>query len=75
MATKAVERDDPNSTWNKAGEHEPLFILRAQDITAAGLVIQWANRAAKHGVNAEKVEEAREIAAAMEAWPGRRMPD
>lgn len=74
MALKFEERQDEKSCWNKAKETEPLFILRAQDMIAPGLVIQWANRAAKNNVPAEKVAEARAIAEAMEKWPNRRMP-
>ena len=75
MATKAVERDDSESCWNKAKDDDILFILKGTDITAAGLVMQWANRAAKNGAPAKKVDEARRIAEAMEAWPTRKMPD
>lgn len=75
MAIKANERDDPQSAFNKAAEGEPLFILRGQDVTADGLVEQWANRAAKRGVSPEKVEEARAIARAMREWPTRKIPD
>lgn len=75
MAIKKTERDDPLSCFNKAFDGEPIFILRGQDLIAPGLVLQWANRAAKNGTPAEKVEEARKIAAAMEAWPVRKYPD
>ena len=75
MATKKQEQDDPTSTLNKAFPDEPLFILRAQDLSAPGLVMQWANRAAKNGCPEAKVAEARKIAEAMEKWPVRKMPD
>ena len=75
MATKQFEQDNEYSCFNKAAPDEPLFILRAQDRTAPGLVIQWANRARKLGASEAKVGEALLIAKAMEAWPNRKDPD
>jgi len=54
---------------------EPLFTLRARDLLAPSLVELWADTAEKHGVNAEKVEEARRHFDAMVAWPESRLPD
>lgn len=55
--------------------NEPIFVLRAQDALAPGLVRQWASEAARLGVNAVKVALAEQLAEAMEKWPGRRLPD
>lgn len=54
---------------------EPIFVLRAQDITADGLVDQWVNRAAKRGCPEAKVAGARLIAEAFRLWPKRKLPD
>jgi len=75
MGTKTFELTDPTSTLNKAFADEPIFILRAQDLTADGLVEQWANRAEKRGCPKDKCDEARRIAQAMRDWPVRKTPD
>jgi hypothetical protein len=65
-----------NSTaLSRAGDDEPIFVLRAQDVLAPDLVRGWAERAERAGCAAAKVTEARAIADAMERWPGRRLPD
>ena len=42
MTTKQEALSDPNSCWNKAAPDEPVFILRARDMTSPFLVRQWA---------------------------------
>lgn len=60
----------------KAADDEPVFTLRAQDISAPALVRAWANKAAGHlGYTHPKVIEAIKLAEAMEAWPNRKHPD
>lgn len=59
----------------KANDAEPVFVLRAQDIHAAGLIEQWADLAEEDGCPADKVADARNVVAAMRAWPKRRYPD
>jgi hypothetical protein len=59
----------------KAGDTEPIFVLRAQDTLAAAVVRFWADEAEKAGANAAKIAEAREVADAMEQWPTRKIPD
>jgi len=59
----------------KAAPDEPVFILRAQDKLAAGLVYRWATQAEQHGCPVEKVREARELAEVMGNWPHRKYPD
>lgn len=55
---------------------EPVFVLRAQDITAAGFVMAWANNLAHlTGVFSPKADEALDIAREMEAWPTQKVPD
>lgn len=66
------------SSLERAGEDEPVFVLRAQDMLAPELVREWVFRARINGVPKEKVEEARGIADAMEDWQvanHRKMPD
>lgn len=41
MATKAEERSNSESPWNKAKDDEPLFILRGQDETASYTIASW----------------------------------
>jgi len=56
-------------------EDEPVFLLRAQDIAAAATVQFWAYEAACNGASPDVVAKAREIAAAMAAWPVKKTPD
>lgn len=58
-----------------AVEDEPVFVLRARDVLASRMVNAWAWYAEGAGVDADKVREARAIAAAMETWPNRKVPD
>lgn len=50
---------------------EPFFVLRAQDITAAGLVDEWA-RQNQNTCPESKIELARDIAQAMRSYGGPR---
>jgi hypothetical protein len=73
LATKLEELNDPNSTLNKAADDEPIFILRAQDMTAPQTVLEWMQRNPQIGE--AKFAEARDCADAMRAWPERRKAD
>lgn len=55
-------------------EYEPTFFLRARDVLAADVVLIWASLAESRGVPAQKVSEARQLAAAMKAWPVKQVP-
>lgn len=70
MATKR----EGVSCYDKAGMDEPLFVLRAQDKLAAGIVRQWADLAEQGGTKPEVVAEARQCADEMEAWPFHKHP-
>lgn len=75
----------------KASPDEPLFILRAQDsiaphlirmwaetlerMTEVHLALKWQDRMDERERIYAKINEARAIADAMDAWPGRRTPD
>jgi hypothetical protein len=54
----------------KVGPDEPIFVLRAQDQLAPGIVREWATRAIDAGVKPEKVLEAYKMADAMTLWQG-----
>jgi hypothetical protein len=59
----------------KAGDDEPIFVLRAQDKLAPEIVHLWVNVAKIVGVNPTKIAEAEQIALAMARWPKRKLPD
>ena len=67
----------------KAADDEPIFTLRGQDLLAAQLVRDWADllevRAIATGSMTKerklKIDEARELARMMDAWPTRKLPD
>lgn len=78
MASAAREREAAargEGPLGKAAHDEPVFILRAQDMLASGLVDQWATLARQSGVPMDKVNEARLLAKQMRAWPNRKIPD
>lgn len=63
--------------YDKAGIDEPLFVLRSTDALAPEIVREWAYRAQAAGTPAEKVEEARRTADAIEDWQianGKKVP-
>ena len=59
----------------KAHEHEPVFVLRAQDALAADLVELWAIRARAASCPNDKVQEAMNLSEEMRRWPIRKNPD
>jgi hypothetical protein len=65
----------------KAADEEPVFLLRAQDNLAAGLVDRWAVQASVAipsiggSEMSHKVGEARLIAELMRDWPIHKNPD
>lgn len=65
----------------KAADDEPVFLLRAQDNLAAGLVESWAIQASAQAPTIEsqavmnKVNEARLISEFMYKWPIHKNPD
>jgi hypothetical protein len=70
MATK-----HNNVSLDRARDDEPIFVLRAQDRLAPDTVRHWAATAEKAGCGSAKVQEARDLADAMERWPNRKTPD
>lgn len=65
MATK---HDD--SCLQKAGESEPIFVLRAQDQLAPIVVRMWCVLARKAGTPAAKINDAYRAADQMDEWQG-----
>ena len=65
---KADERDQPDSTWNKIPDDEPVFILRGRDRAAPGTIRAWAERAKRMGCPTAKWQEAMDCAMAFEEW-------
>ena len=64
---KRLELSTPTSCLNKADSEEPVFVLRAKDPVAAMTVRHWATMSG--GIHQSgKIDEARRLADAMEAW-------
>lgn len=59
----------------KMDPDEPVFVLRAQDVTAAHFVYEWAKMAAHMNVDHKKVEEANNCANYMVTWKTKKVPD
>lgn len=73
MSTK---HDD--TCLQKAGDDEPIFVLRAQDALAPLVVEFWAREAEKFRCSPDKVAEAMDLAGRMRVWArenGRKLPD
>lgn len=67
-------------TWGKIPADEPVFVLRGKDLLAPRIVAEWIQAAMRNGVNANKVQRAREHLEDMhhfqEKHPGRcKIPD
>lgn len=63
MSTKKTD-----TCLQKAGDDEPIFVLRAQDRYAPLVVRIWALVVANAGAPSAKCTEALDLAAKMEAW-------
>jgi hypothetical protein len=70
MATKHT-----STALAKAADDEPIFVLRATDPYAADAVRHWAAKALWKGVPPAKVQEALDIADAMQAYHSKKQPD
>jgi hypothetical protein len=66
-----------DSCLAKVADDEPIFVLRAQDVTAPMVIEFWLENALGHGAQLapEKIAHAQECIAAMVAWPTRKFPD
>lgn len=66
---KRDELMNPDSCLNRAGDDEPLFVIRAKDELSSTMVRQWAESAAMTNAHEpEKIQEARMLAESMENW-------
>ena len=76
---KPVERDYSCKRMmeeaKKIPQDEPVFLLRAQDITAAATVLIWARNLQALRQPGPKVQEALLHASAMALWPVKKIPD
>jgi hypothetical protein len=73
MSTKHTD-----TCLQKAADDEPIFVLRAQDQTAPGIVRAWARLAETLHAPAAKVREAHALADRMLEWQERhgcKVPD
>lgn len=71
-------REDYNRIQDPAGLipiGEPVFLLRAQDHTAAGLVEIWAQTARRFNVDASMIQLALDHAQRMREWETKKVPD
>lgn len=59
----------------KAHPDEPVFVLRAQDLTSSLWVRAWADLAKSMGARKEKIDEAIGVASSMDEWSNRKWPD
>lgn len=59
----------------KIMEHEPVFLLRAQDLTAADVVRYWADMNEKEGGDPKLTQMARDHAMLMDDWPYKKLAD
>jgi hypothetical protein len=66
---------NPGKVIAKLEPGEPCFTLRGRDPLAHSVIMIWAADAEAAGVSREKVADARSIAARMNAWPAKRLPD
>jgi hypothetical protein len=58
----------PDEGATSIGEHEPVFILRAQDAMAPATLRYWAEAVRNAGGQAELADAVDRWAAEMEAW-------
>jgi hypothetical protein len=77
-ATKQEVLADPQSSFNRTADDEPIFVLCGRDRLALDAVRYWASIAREHGAPAEKFGDALELADRMEQWQkdhGSKIPD
>ena len=59
----------------KIPHNEPVFLLRAQDVTASAVVRYWASLQSREDGNSEIVEMALAHASLMDDWPVKKIAD
>jgi phage protein D len=75
MTKKQELADGANGCFAKASEDEMLFILRAQDITAPVVIMEWIKGGLETNTSDEKLREAFECALTMRKFFYRKNPD
>lgn len=90
MGTKKEELESTTGCLAKCANDEPIFVLRAQDVLAPGIIRAWVAQVSRqHMVHRSrhappspnllaKLEEAEHLAFQMEAWQaenGSKVPD
>lgn len=73
-ASKELVRIQEKINDGSLSPNEPLFILRAQDITASEAVYKWVELAKEAGATEEKINEAILLAMSMDLWPTKQVP-
>lgn len=71
-------RDDYNRIQDPSGKipaDEPVFLIRAQDISSAALVRKWAELNDENGGDSRLSDLARQHATRMDAWPVKKNAD
>lgn len=72
------ETKHDNPVLDRAGEDEPIFVLRARDALAGAAIGEWIRAARRCGVSEAKIEDARLHLALMDRWAaanGTKVPD
>lgn len=64
-----------DTSLNKAADNEPIWVLRAQDMLAADVVLEWIERARAAGVDSKKIKDAEKHLARIREWPTKKLPD
>lgn len=74
---KALTAAEGLAALTRIPADEPVFILRAQDLTAPGAIISWIETAQARGVNKSKIDQALTSLGAFLRWPNdrKRLPD
>jgi hypothetical protein len=54
--------------------NEPLFVIRARDLSSDRMVLEWCAAARELGSPEAKIAEAKQVALAMETWPVKQVP-
>lgn len=68
---KIDEKNDPKSCWNKADDHERLFVLLARDVAAPLTILCWIMLRVvmgKNKLNDPQLKEAWDCARLMETY-------
>lgn len=71
MATRHENEVNPESCWNRALPDEPIFILRAKDVSAPETIRRWVSYRLSVGKNQpddRQILEALDLATEMENW-------